>query len=127
MNFKDDFVVDDPLTFGYFLEGEFDVNIFRFGSHACFFVSPSLVYLNYLEMISPSSVCLNSSGIVIILLSCELARLEFAVLVIFDFRLCSKLPCLFLFLLYFSFVFVSRGRQDVSFLVLFCLIRFVGT
>ena len=62
---------------------------------------------------------MNSSGIVIILLSCELARLEFAVLVIFDFRLGSKLPCLCPFYYIFSFVFVSRGRRAVSFLVLF--------
>ena len=44
---------------------------------------------------------MNSYGIVRILLSCELTRLEFAVLVLFDFRLGSKLPCLFPFLFYF--------------------------
>ena len=104
------------------------------------FVSPSLVCLNYLEMISPSLVCLNSSWIVRILLSCELARLEFSVLVIFDFRLGSKLPCLFPFLFYFlvrfRFLrtpcrffssFLSRGRLSVSFLVLYCLFRFLRT
>ena len=120
MNFKDDFVVDDPLTFGYFLEGEFDVNIFRFGSHACFFVSPSLVYLNYLEMISPSSVCLNSSGIVIILLSCELARLEFAVLVIFilDFaRSCRACFCFYYISRSFSFLADAK-----TFLFLYCFV-----
>ena len=37
MDFADDFVVDDPLTFGYFLEGEFAANIFRFGSYAWMF------------------------------------------------------------------------------------------
>ena len=36
-DFADDFVVDDPLTFGDFLAGEFAANIFRFGSHARIF------------------------------------------------------------------------------------------
>ena len=110
MDFADDFVVDDPLTFCYFLEGEFAANIFRFGSHSwiflfhrvwcawiilVIFVSPSLACLNYLEMISPSLVCLNSSGIFRILFSYEMACLKFTVLVISVFRLGSKLPCLF--------------------------------
>ena len=64
-------------------------------------------------------MCLNYSGIVIILLSRELARLEFSVLVIFDFRLGPKLPCLFPFYYILSLVFISRGRCAVSFLVLF--------
>ena len=34
MDFADDFVVDDPLTFGYFLKEEFAANLFRFGSLA---------------------------------------------------------------------------------------------
>ena len=52
MDFADDFVVDDTLTFGYFIEGEFAANIFRFGIHAWIFLFlPSLVCLNYLEMI----------------------------------------------------------------------------
>ena len=34
MNFADDFVVDDPLTFFYFIEREFAVNTFRFGSNS---------------------------------------------------------------------------------------------
>ena len=50
---------------------------------------------------SLSLVCLNSSGIVRIHFSCVLARLKSAVLIIFVFRLGSKLPCLFLFLFYF--------------------------
>ena len=51
MDFSDDFVVDDPFIFGYFLEERFAANIFRFGSHArIFFVSLSLVCLNYLYM-----------------------------------------------------------------------------
>ena len=101
------------------------------------FFSPSSVLLNYLEMISPSSVWLNSSGIVRILLSCGLARLKFAVLVIFDFRLGWKFPCLFPFLfcfiVHFCFsrtpyrffsCFLSRGRLSVYFPVLYGLIRF---
>ena len=105
-----------PSHFVIFLKGEFAANIFRFGSHSWIFllhqvgctrislisfVKPIPVCVYYLEMISPSSVCLNSSGIVRILFSCELAWLEFAVLVIFVFRLGSKLPCLFPFLFYF--------------------------
>ena len=142
MDFADDFVVNDPLTFCYLIEGEFAANIFRFGSHSwiflfhrvwcawiilVIFVSPSLACLNYLEMISPSLVCLNSSGIVRILFSCELARLEFAVLVIFVFRLGLKLPCLFLFLFCFLVPYRFCGPCAVCFLVLFCVIRFVGT
>ena len=91
-------------------------------------------------MISPILVCLNSSGIVRILLSCELAWLKLALLVIFDFILGSKLPCLFPFLFYFLVhfhfsrtpfcffsSFISRGRRSVSSLFMFCLIRLVGT
>ena len=70
MDFADDFVFDDPLIFGYFIEGGFAADIFRFGSHAWIFVSLSSVCLNDLEMISLSLVCLISSGIVRILLSC---------------------------------------------------------
>ena len=64
------------------------------------FVSPIWVCLDYLESISLSSVCSNVSGIVRILFSCVLDWLEFAVLVIFVFRLGSKLPCLFSLLFY---------------------------
>ena len=120
MDFADDFIVDEPLTFCYFLKGEFAENIFRFGSHAWIFllhqfwcaciilvvfVSPSLMCLNNLEMISPSLVCLNSSEIVRILFSCELSQIEFSVLVIFVFRLGSKLLFLFPFLFYFLITF----------------------
>ena len=38
MDFADDFLVDDPLTFGFFLEGGFAENTFRFGSHAWIFL-----------------------------------------------------------------------------------------
>ena len=160
MDFADDFVVDDLLTFGYFLEGEVAANIFRFESHARIFMFHRIwcawIIKRWL-LISPSLVCLISSGFVRILLSCELAWLEFALLVIFDFWLGLKFPCLFLFLFFFSFVFVycgrraisfivffladafpflflfctvffvSCGRLSVSFLVLYCLIRFNGT
>ena len=134
MDFADDFVVDDLLTFFNFLEVVFAANIFRFGSHSwifmfhrfryawitfVIFVSPSSACLNYLEMISPSSVCLNFFRIVRIPFSWLLLRLELSVLVIFVFRLGSKWPCLFLFYSIFSLVFVSCGRLSVSFLVLF--------
>ena len=109
------------------------MNIFRFGSHAWIFLFRQVwcAWIIYRRLlISTRSVCLNSSGIVRLLLSCELARLEFSVLVILDFWLGSKLPCLFpclfYFLVRFRFLrtpccffscFVSRGR--VSFLLLF--------
>ena len=78
-------------------------------------------------MILPSSVCLNYSGVVRILLSCELDRLEFSVLVIFVFRLGSKLPCLFPFLLYFLVPFHISRTHAVSFLVFLQYSFFVGT
>ena len=108
-------------------------------------------------MILLTLVCLIYSGIVRILLSCELAWLKFSLFVVFDFNLGSKLPCLFPFYYIFSFVIVSCGRRAVSllllflsdafpilflfctfsfvsfgrlsvfFLVLYCLIRFDGT
>ena len=98
MDLADDFVVNDPLTFCYFLERGFAANVFRFGSHSwiflflqvwCFwivlvvFVSQISARLDYLEMISLSLVCLNFSGIVRVLFSPELARLEFAMLIFF--------------------------------------------
>ena len=64
-------------------------------------VSLSLVCLDFLESIPPSSVCLNFSGILRILFSCVLARLKFPALVIFVFRLGSKLPFLFRFFSFF--------------------------
>ena len=93
------------------------------------FVSPIWVCLDYLESISLSSVCSNVSGIVRILFSCVLDRLEFAVLVIFVFRLGSKLPCLFSFysiVLWIPCLFVSCRHRAVSFLVLFGVSWFVG-
>ena len=90
-----------PSHFFVFLKGEF----LRISSGLeviiGFFASPSSVCLNYLEMISPSLVCLDSSGIVRTLFSCKLSWLKFTVLVIFVFIIGSKLPFLFLFLFYF--------------------------
>ena len=51
MNFADEFLVDDSLIFCYFLEGEFATNIFRFESHSCSLVSPSLVCLNFFKYV----------------------------------------------------------------------------
>ena len=134
-----------PLTICYFLEDVFAANIFRFGIHSriflfhrvwctwiilVIFISLSLVCFNYLELISPILVHLSSSEIVRILFSCELARLRFAVLVIFGFRLGSKLPCLFLFLFYLSWIrylLIYNGLCAVSIFVLFRLFWFVGT
>ena len=36
MDFTDDILIDDLLTFFYFLEGGFAANIFRFGINSCF-------------------------------------------------------------------------------------------
>ena len=36
MDLKDDLVVDDPLTFCDYLEGEFSANVFGFGNNYCF-------------------------------------------------------------------------------------------
>ena len=51
MDFADDFVVDDPLTFGYFLEGGFLQISSGLEVMLGFFVSPNLVCLNDLDMI----------------------------------------------------------------------------
>ena len=101
---------------------------------ACF-VRALDAFVCWLLLISLTSVCLISSGIVKILLSCELVWLKLALLVIFDFRLGSKLPCLFPFLFYFLVRFrflrtpcrfcssflsrVSCGRRAVSVLLFF--------
>ena len=50
MDFADDLVINDPLKFCYFLEGEFAANIFRFGSHYCFLVSLSLVCSDFSKL-----------------------------------------------------------------------------
>ena len=94
-----------------------------------FFVSPSSVCLNYLDD------DFTEFGVLELFWdrqNCELARLEFAVLVIFVFRLGSKLPCLFPFLFHFLVrfrfsrtpcrffsSFLSRGRRAVSILLFF--------
>ena len=122
MDFADDFVVDDPLTFGYFLEGGFSANIFRFGSCARNF---SFTEFGVLE--------LSKDDCWFHLLRCAwflLGSLEFSFLVNW---LVSNLPCL-LFLIFnlarscracfrfysiFSCVFVSCGRRSVSFLFFF--------
>ena len=83
--------------------------------------------MNYLEILSPRSVCLNSSGLVRIRISCELALFEFSVLVMIVFRLGSKLPCLFPFLLYFLVPFHISRTHAVSFLVFLQYSFFVGT
>ena len=104
MDFANDFVVDDPLTFCYLIEGKFAANIFRFGSHYCY-------------LVSLSSVCLNFSGILwlrhvgdriefsvlVRFFSCVGARLEFDVLVsVFVFVHVDLAPFIFLFCLSLS-------------------------
>ena len=83
---KGDFLqISSGLEFilGYFCFAEFGV----LELSLLFFVLTISAFLNCLEMISPRSVCLNYSRIIEILFSCELARIEFAVLVTFVFRL----------------------------------------
>ena len=84
MNFADNFVVGEPIIH-FFLKG----NLLQISSGLevilGYYFSPSLVCLNSLEWVLPISVCLNFSVIIRIFFSCVLARLEFAVLVIFVF------------------------------------------
>ena len=83
MDFADDFVFDDPLTFYYFLEGDFSVNIFRFGIHYWLFWFHR-VWCDqfFLQSFSPSLVCLNLSGTVrIVYLGYVEDCLEFSLLV----------------------------------------------
>ena len=114
IHFVDDFLVDDPLTSFYFIEGGF--------AFLVFYVSPSLVWLNYLKSISPSSLCLIFFGIVIILFSCVLARLKFAVLVIFfkdlarSCRSCFRFKSIFSCIMWLFFL-----AEPVLFIFLFCL------
>ena len=82
MNFADEFVVNDPLTFLYFIEGEFDANIFRFENHSCSLFSPISVCLNCFEI-----VCLGHVGdrlkfyALVEFFSCVWAQLKFSVLI----------------------------------------------
>ena len=80
MDFAYDFVFNDPSYFVIFLKGGFLIISSGLEVILGYIFSSISVCLNYLESISPSLVCLNFSGIFIILFSCELARLEFAVL-----------------------------------------------
>ena len=111
--FPDDFVVDDPPHISFFLESLFSANIFRFGSHSCYLVSPSLVCLNYFEIVW---LCYAGSW------------LEFSVLVefvflrrglaqifraCFNFFLCCVDPVPFLLL--FSFSLSALSELDSCF------------
>ena len=77
--------------------------------------------LEFLELISPSLVCLNFSGFVRILFSCVLDRVEFAVLVNFFKTWLEVAEPVSVFILF------SHGSRAISFLVLFGLFRFFGT
>ena len=90
-----------PLHFIFIFKGRFAANIFRFGSHSWLFCLTEFGVIEFSRVDFIEFGVLEFSGIVRILFSCVLARLEFAVLVIFIFRLGSKLPCLFPFLFYF--------------------------
>ena len=118
MYFADDFVVDDSLTFCYFLVGEFAANIFRFGINSWLFLF-HLVWCAqiYLEL-SESSFLVNWLGSnfpCLLFLFLDLAQ---------RCRACFRFYSIFAWILW---LFVSRGARAVSFLVLFGLFRFVGT
>ena len=92
------------------------------------FVSLSLVSLNLFRVDFTQFGVLDFSGFVIILFSCELARLEFAVLILFAFRLGLKLTCLFPFLFFFlidplPFHFLGTPCRFFYSFVLFNLVR----
>ena len=83
------------------------------------FVPLGLTCLICLEMISPSFVCLNSSGIVRILFSCELDWIEFAVLCLF-LDLAQRCCACFRFILFSrSFSFLA---DPVPFFFFSCLV-----
>ena len=86
----------------YFLEGGFDTNILRFGSHSWIFGFTEFSVLEFSLINFTKFVVINFSWYVRILFSCVLYQLEFAMLVDFVLRLGSKLPCLFPF--YFIFL-----------------------
>ena len=101
MNFADDFLINDPLTFFILLES----NLLQISSG----LEVILGYFGFTKfcVLEFSRINFNKFGvpgfsrIVIILFSCLLARLEFDVLVHLFFRLGLSLPCLFPF--YFPF------------------------
>ena len=86
MDFANDFLVDDPLKFFYFLEGEFAVNIFRFGSHSCSLVSLSSVCLIFLKLYGWATEGIGSNFPCLLnFFSCVGAWLKYSVLVLFLF------------------------------------------
>ena len=122
MNFADDYVVDDPLTFYYFLEGDFAANILRFGSNSWCFCFTKCGVFELSRVYFTEFGVLEFSGIVRILFSCVLARIEFSVLVIKKRDLDRSCRACFRFIIF------SRGSHAFSFLVdpvpfifLFCL------
>ena len=56
MNFADDLVIDDPLSFFYFIEREFAAIFFRFGSHSCFLISPCSLRFDLSKCVCMSQV-----------------------------------------------------------------------
>ena len=115
MDFADNFVVEDPLTFCYFLEGEFAANIFRFGIHCWLFwfhqVWCAWIFYNqfhrvwcawiFLESLEPSFLVYWPGS-------------NLPCLLIF-FRLGLNLPCLFPFfpLSWILWLFFSCGFRAI--------------
>ena len=73
MDFADDFLVNDPLTFSSFLEGEFAANIFRFGIHYwIFFTNFGVLEISLLFFFTEFGVL-------------ELAKVDFTEFVVLEF------------------------------------------
>ena len=51
MDFEDNFVVNEPLIFFYFVEEGFSVNIFRFGIHSRIFLFCRFVVLKFSRIV----------------------------------------------------------------------------
>ena len=137
MDFADDFVVDDLLTFFYFLKGGFAANIFWFGSHSWIFFFTKCGVLE-LSLFS----CFTEFGVI------ELSRDDFTEFVVLEF-FCNHHNPLFLWIglsricrawffikelarscrACFRFYSISHGYRAFSFLAdpvrvlfLFCLV-----
>ena len=132
-------------SYFYFFRGGFSANIFRFGSHSCYFVSASSVFLDFSWFIWLGQVGARFKFSVLVELvflrrgSAQICRACFR---FFSFVLILCDPMAFLFFLHrgsaricracFILCFLLRWSCVIpcpffSFLVLFGFIRFVGT
>ena len=127
MDFADDFVVDDPLTFGYFLEGEFAANIFSFGSHDRVFCFTEFSVLEFskddcwfhLICCAWFLLWLSEFSFIVNWLGSNLLCLLFL-----TFDLARSCRAYFFFYSIFLYLFVSCGRRAVSFILFFLVDNF---